>query len=227
MITEKRGNIFTTQADTIVNTINCVGVMGAGIALEFRLRYPKMYTKYRELCDQKQIAIGKLWIYQAPDNRKILNFPTKYHWKYPSKTEYLTSGLQKFVDTYRDKGITSIAFPLLGADKGGIAPDLSLDIMKEYLSRCQELDVEIWHFDPAATDDKYEAFKKSVLENEDETLKVLTGIRINTIRKIRDALSDPSINSLSGLLRVQGIGDKTLEKLFRWSEAESREPKLF
>lgn len=61
-ITFKKGNIFSSDKQTIVNTINCVGVMGKGVALGFRLRYPEMYEKYRELCKTKQIAIGKLWL---------------------------------------------------------------------------------------------------------------------------------------------------------------------
>ena len=74
------GNIFTSKCQTIVNTINCVGVMGAGIALECRLRYPEMYKKYVELCENREISIGILWLYKSED-RWILNFPTKKHWK--------------------------------------------------------------------------------------------------------------------------------------------------
>ena len=114
-ITFKKGNIFSSDKQTIVNTINCVGVMGKGVALGFRLRYPEMYEKYRELCKTKQIAIGKLWLYKQSREglQWILNFPTKIHWKYPSKMEYLEAGLQKFVDTYEEKGITSIALSLI------------------------------------------------------------------------------------------------------------------
>ena len=87
MLTLKYGNIFNTEAQTIVNTVNCVGVMGAGIAYEFRLRYPQMFEKYRTLCDPNnpnRLTVGKLWLYQGND-RLILNFPTKTHWKMPSK----------------------------------------------------------------------------------------------------------------------------------------------
>ena len=95
MIIEKTGNIFTTKCQTIVNTVNCVGVMGAGIAFEFKLREETMFKKYKQLCDAKQLNIGTLWIYKS-DNNNILNFPTKYDWKLPSKQEYLEKGLQKF-----------------------------------------------------------------------------------------------------------------------------------
>ena len=73
MIIKKTGNIFTTQCQTIVNTINCVGVMGAGIAYEFRLRDPEMFERYKELCQNKTIDIGKLWIYNVNDEDIVFN----------------------------------------------------------------------------------------------------------------------------------------------------------
>lgn len=218
MIIEKTGNIFTTKAQTIVNTINCVGVMGAGIAYEFKLRTPSMYNDYIKLCDKKQIDIGKLWIYNTLENKtykKILNFPTKYDWKYPSKIEYLHKGLQKFIDTYKSKGITSVAFPLLGADRGGIDKNISLNTMKQYLSKC-DIDVEIWHFDPTAKDDLYEEFKILFNELDINIIKKESKIRIDIIKKIQLAIQNPQINSLSGMLTQKGIGDKSLEKLFNF-----------
>lgn len=131
-----KGDIFESDTQTIVNTINCVGVMGKGIALSFKEKYPKMFIRYKELCNNKQIKIGTLWLYKD-ENKWILNFPTKDHWKNPSEVEYLKLGLKKFVETYEEKGITSISFPLLGANNGGLNPDISLRIMKEYLRECK------------------------------------------------------------------------------------------
>jgi O-acetyl-ADP-ribose deacetylase (regulator of RNase III) len=169
MIKVIKGNIFTTKCQTIVNTVNCVGVMGAGIAYECRLRYPTMYKKYVELCRNNQFNIGMLWLYQSED-KNILNFPTKNHWRYESKEDYLEKGLQKFVATYKEKGITSIAFPLLGASHGGIPEDVSLEIMKKYLNQC-DIDIEIYHFDPYAYDDLYLKFKKLFTEIPENQLK--------------------------------------------------------
>lgn len=214
MIIERTGNIFTTQCQVIVNTVNCVGVMGAGIAYEFRLRYPEMFEKYQTLCANKDLDIGKLWIYSA-EERKILNFPTKYDWKYPSKEEYLHKGLQKFLETYKQKGITSIAFPLLGAQKGGLSTEKSLSIMEQYLKDC-DIDIEIWHFDPTAEDDLYNQFKSVLQELDDATIKNESKIRLDIVKKIRIGLEDKTINSISGLLRVKGIGDMSLEKLFKY-----------
>ena len=155
------GNLFTSSCQTIVNTVNCVGVMGAGIALECRLRFPEMHENYISLCNEEKIDIGLLWIYKSP-KRWILNFPTKKNWKYPSKKEYLHTGLKKFCDTYKEKGIESIAFPLLGADKGGIPQEDSLSIMRSYLDNI-DIEVEIYRYDPKAKDDLYDKTKKFIL----------------------------------------------------------------
>jgi O-acetyl-ADP-ribose deacetylase (regulator of RNase III) len=214
MITILTGNIFTTKCTTIVNTVNCVGVMGAGIAYECRLRYPEMYEKYQALCKNNLLQIGTLWIYKASD-KNILNFPTKTDWKQPSRIEYLEKGLQKFVDTYKEKEITSIAFPLLGASHGGLTQEQSLSTMQRYLFPC-DIEIEIWNFDPTATDDIFLNYRQHFLSRTDKELSKSTGISVSIINKIMGALNDPTINSMSSLLNVKGIGDKTLEKSFKF-----------
>jgi len=212
------GNIFTSKCQTIVNTVNCVGIMGAGIALECRLRYPEMHKKYIALCENKQISIGKLWLYKA-DDRWVLNFPTKMHWKYPSKIEYLNSGLQKFVDTYESKSITSIAFPLLGADKGGLNPDVSLEIMKSYLHPIA-IDIEIYQYDPKSHDDLYCQIRDWLLRQDLDQISSITRIRKDYVLRVMDAMKSPYIMQLNQLGRVKGIGVKTLEKLFATAQQE-------
>lgn len=140
------GDIFSSRCQTLVNTVNCVGVMGAGLALEFKARCPEMFCEYRERCRRGEIAIGTLWIYRTAE-RWVLNFPTKRHWRSPSKEEYLHAGLKQFMETYRAEGITSIAFPLLGARNGGLEPARSLEIMRAYLEQC-EIAVEIYRYAP-------------------------------------------------------------------------------
>ena len=154
-----KGNIFNTKAQTIVNTVNCVGVMGKGIALVYKLRYPKMFDLYKEYCSNKLIGIGKLWLHKGEENAPwVLNFPTKLHWKYPSKLEYLEKGLHKFVETYEQKGLKSVAFPLLGAHNGGLDKDVVLNLMNQYLSKCK-IPIEIYEYDPNVSDDLFEDFK--------------------------------------------------------------------
>lgn len=132
----KEGNIFESKAQTLVNTVNCVGVMGKGLALEFKNKYPDMFIAYEQICKQGLLNIGKLWIYKT-ENRWILNFPTKYDWRKPTQEYYLELGLEKFIETYQQRGITSIAFPLLGASNGGLSPEISLAIMKKHLEKCE------------------------------------------------------------------------------------------
>ena len=96
MITYVRGNIFEAPAQTLVNTVNTVGVMGKGIALTFKSIYPEMFRQYVELCDAGELDIGRLFLYRT-SNKLILNFPTKKHWRNPSKLEYIEAGLQTFV----------------------------------------------------------------------------------------------------------------------------------
>ncbi len=136
------GDIFESDTQTIVNTVNCVGAMGKGIALAYKKRYPEMYIQYKDLCNKKLIDVGKLWLYKT-EEKWVLNFPTKKHWRDNSKIEYLELGLQKFLEEYENKGITSISFPLLGASNGGINPKISLDIMNKYLTQCK-IDVFIY-----------------------------------------------------------------------------------
>lgn len=80
-------DIFESKCQVLVNPINCVGVMGKGLALEFKNRYPKMFDKYKDLCDKYLIDIGRLWMFNVNDNKQILNFPTKKDWKDPSQCQ--------------------------------------------------------------------------------------------------------------------------------------------
>ena len=100
------GNIFNSKCQTIVNPINCVGVMGKGLALEMKNRFPDMFNKYKELCDKNLITIGKLWLYHSNiTNQSILNFPTKQHWKHDSQYEFIELGMKKnsWIHTKKNK----------------------------------------------------------------------------------------------------------------------------
>ncbi len=111
------GDIFASQAQVIVNPVNCRGVMGAGLALAFKQRYPEMFAAYVQECQGGQLRIGQPALYRA-SQPWILNFPTKDHWRDPSKLEYIEQGLQFLATNYHQLGITSIAFPKLGAGHG-------------------------------------------------------------------------------------------------------------
>jgi O-acetyl-ADP-ribose deacetylase (regulator of RNase III) len=224
-----KGNIFNSKAQTIVNTVNCVGVMGKGIALVFKLRYPKMFDLYKDHCKSKLIEIGKLWLYKGEENAPwVLNFPTKFHWKYPSKIEYLEKGLEKFCSTYKDQGITSIAFPLLGTHNGGLDKDTVLNLMEEYLGKCV-IDIEIYEYVPEAVDDLYENFASNWSKLSTEEIKLKTGIAKDKVLKITDLLESRTISSMISLINEPGIGIKTLEKCFQFvmDNKNMKQPSLF
>lgn len=212
----KKGNIFQSDKQTIVNTVNCVGVMGKGVALGFRLRYPEMFEKYKEFCANKQITIGKLWLYKPTVEgcHWILNFPTKFHWKYPSKMEYIEMGLKKFVESYQEKGITSIAFPLLGTHNGGLDKIEVLDMMHSYLERC-DIPIEIYEYDPNAPDELFVSFKDKWNEMSFYEKKNIMGGRLTKqINIIDKAINVDKIMSMTSLIEYQGIGFSTIQKCF-------------
>ncbi|MDC7229728.1 MAG: macro domain-containing protein [Sphaerochaetaceae bacterium] len=132
MIKYLEGDLFKSPAQVIVNTVNTVGVMGKGIALEYKKRYPEMFDAYKKNCDKNRLKIGKLMLWYAPDHW-ILLFPTKEHWRRPSKLDYIEAGLMKFADTYADKHILSIAFPRLGCGNGELNWEDVRPLMEKYL----------------------------------------------------------------------------------------------
>jgi|HubBroStandDraft_1064217.scaffolds.fasta_scaffold00037_54 O-acetyl-ADP-ribose deacetylase (regulator of RNase III) len=133
MLTYVRTSILDSRAQTVTNTVNTVGVMGKGLASAMKQRYPEMFKGYSRLCAEKKLHIGQLWLWKAP-TRWILNFPTKKHWRNPSKLYYIEAGLQKFVSEYERRGIWEIAFPRLGCGNGNLDWGDVRPLMERYLS---------------------------------------------------------------------------------------------
>lgn len=132
-------DIFKSKTDAIVNTVNCVGVMGAGLAKEFKKRFPEMYKDYRKICKDGKLKIGKFHTFRTID-RLIINFPTKKHWKNNSKLEWIEAGLEHFVKSYKNWDISSVAFPQLGTNHGKLNWSDVKTIMEDYLN---SLDIEV------------------------------------------------------------------------------------
>ncbi len=117
-------SIFDAKTDAIVNPVNIVGVMGKGLALEFKIKYPDNFKAYLGACRAGKIKIGKVFTYDLGTGetpRYIINFPTKAHWKYPSTLEYIEQGLVSLIDEVESLGIDSIAVPALGCGLGGLS----------------------------------------------------------------------------------------------------------
>ncbi len=184
---------------------------------------------YESTCAKGDVKIGFLQSFDAQP-WQILNFPTKTNWRYPSKIEYLEQGLQTFVNTYSAMNISSIAFPLLGAAKGGLSRETSLGVMEHYLSKCVHLEVEIWDYDPSCSDDLYPKIKKVFDDLDNEAIKASSKLTMASIKKIRTELESSQVNSLQSLSRVRGLGETTLTHLVHYvnhSEAQGSQLSLF
>ena len=112
------GNILQSKAQTLINTVNCMGIMGKGIALEFKKHYTEMYKDYKDKCDRNEVVLGKPYIYKGLFPPWIINFPTKKDWRSLSKIEEIQIGLEYIVAHYQEWGVESLAVPPLGCGNG-------------------------------------------------------------------------------------------------------------
>lgn len=152
MITYLKSNLFFSPAQVLVNTVNTEGVMGKGIAKEFKKHFPEMFEQYQKFCEEKKLDIGNLWLYKTT-NKWVLNFPTKKSWRNPSKIEYLEKGLQKFVDQYEQRGIKSVAFPPLGCGNGELNWETQVRPLMEKYLRDLPIDIYIHLYTPNSLED--------------------------------------------------------------------------
>jgi len=211
-ISHIHGNIFDSSMQTIVNTVNCVGFMGGGIALEYKRRYPDMYKEYKEYCLNGTLKMGELHIWKE-EEPWILNFPTKIHFKDPSKEEFIEKGLNKFVSNYRKHAIESIAFPQLGTQLGGLDWENTVKpIMYKYLDAL-DVQVEIYEFDKNADDLLFINLRNILQKFSNDDFKTYLDIGKKTSENIMQNL-DIRITSMRDMEYVPGIGEKALEKIY-------------
>lgn len=138
-------DIFESDCDGIINTINCVGNMGGGLARQFRLRYPTMNEDYQAACAHGQVRVGKMWNwFDRGEGRWLINFPTKDDWRNPSELDYVTEGLKDLRDVIADLHLTSIAVPPLGCGLGGLRWDDVEPLIKAYLCDLDGVRVDIY-----------------------------------------------------------------------------------
>ena len=123
MIEYKTGDIFTEDVEALVNSVNCVGVMGRGIALQFKNMFPENFTSYAAACKRNEVKPGRMFVHesgQMTNPRYIINFPTKRHWRGKSRIEDIESGLEDLVRVIEKRSIRSVAIPPLGTHLGGL-----------------------------------------------------------------------------------------------------------
>lgn len=152
MIQYKTGNLLDSEVEALVNTVNTVGVMGKGIALQFKHRFPNNFKLYVNACENKEVRVGKLLVTEEEvllsGKKIIINFPTKTNWRLPSEYEYIESGLTELVKVIKEKNIKSIAIPPLGSGNGGLDWNKVKPILEHYLSH---LDCKVFIYEPSAT----------------------------------------------------------------------------
>ncbi|MRX33185.1 macro domain-containing protein [Aminobacter sp. MDW-2] len=153
MVEFRTGNILDADVDALVNTVNCVGIMGRGIALQFKHAYPDNFKAYEAACKVKLVQPGSMFVFETGrlSPRFIINFPTKRHWKGKSRIEDIASGLVDFVKVIKDRGIKSVAIPPLGAGLGGLAWSEVRPMIEQAVSNLPEVRTLI--YEPAGAPD--------------------------------------------------------------------------
>ncbi len=140
--------MFASKAQTLVNTVNCVGIMGKGVALEFKNRFPDMYHDYVERCKARRVHLGKPYLFKRLVHPWILNFPTKDHWRSVSRLQDIIKGLSYIKKHYKEWGITSLAVPPLGCGQGQLEWRVVGPTLYRHL---KELDIPVELFAPFGT----------------------------------------------------------------------------
>ena len=225
-IEEIRGSIFDSKCQTIVNTVNCKGFMGKGLALEFRYRYPKMFEVYRKQCEHGEIKTGKLTIWKEA-TPWIINFPTKDDWKKPSKMEYIENGLDYLIKHYKEWGIKSIAFPWLGSRHGGLNWQ---DVRKNLYCYLEitDLEIQIYEFDKNFQDNLFILLQNRLREMNLKDYVETIGLRLTEAKILKTAFENELIPSFYYIQNLMGFGEKSIEKIYRFikDKSHSKQQKL-
>jgi len=152
MLEEARGNLLEADAEALVNTVNCVGIMGKGIALQFKQAFPENFAAYRQACGLGEVRPGRMFTFETgalSGPRYIINFPTKRHWRGRSRIEDIQAGLKALIEEVKTRGIRSIAVPPLGCGSGGLDwPEVRPLIERAF---CAVPEVRVLLFSPAVS----------------------------------------------------------------------------
>jgi len=193
MITYKQGDLLECNAEAIVNTVNCVGVMGRGIALQFKKQYPENFKQYEAACKRGEVVPGQMFVYESytlTNPRFIINFPTKRHWKGASRIEDIEKGLHDLIRVIQSHHIKSIAVPPLGCGLGG----LEWSEVKPHIESAfsQLNDVEVIVFEPTG------APPAEVMERNRKVPKMTEGraALVSLIKRYSEGLLDPIVTLL-------------------------------
>ena len=155
MIEYKIGDIFLENAEALVNSVNCVGVMGRGIALQFKNHFPENFKAYAKACERDEVKPGRMFVFETgrlTNPRYIINFPTKRHWRGKSRIEDIDSGLVALAEEIKSRGIQSIAIPPLGTDLGGLNWEVVGPRIEAMLRDCEGVSAVVFKPGSAGSD---------------------------------------------------------------------------
>ena len=193
MIELAQGDILKADAEALVNTVNCVGIMGRGIALQFRKAFPENFKAYEAACKTRQVQPGKMFIYDLNrlyNPRFIINFPTKRHWKGKSRIEDIKSGLADLIGVVQQQQIRSIAIPPLGCGLGGLNWEEVRPLIIEAFQSVPEVAVLL--FEPAGAPQA----SAMVRENKVPNMTVGRAALLGLMRRYLAAVMDPTVTLL-------------------------------
>ena len=211
---EYKGNLFASGAQTLVNTVNCVGVMGKGVALEFRYRFPRMFDEYKRTCEAHLLHPGQILAYRK-EYPWILNFVVKNDWRHASRIEWVESCLQKFVESYRRLAITSIALPWIGAMNGRLPWHQVHLLIRSYLSNLPDLSVELIEFDPSSPDPLYQRLITIVSQMTVWEFAAATSLTEYASMRVINSVRGQA-RSLSEIISSAELGKKSVASLYEF-----------
>jgi len=193
MIERKRGNILSADVEALVNTVNCVGVMGRGIALQFRKAFPRNYDDYKAVCDRKILRPGMMLtheLHQLHNPQFIINFPTKRHWKGKSRIEDIASGLEALVEEIHRRNIRSIAVPPLGCGLGGLDWAEVRPMIERAFAALPDVRVILYEPEGAPV------IEEMAKERKPPEMTIGRAVLLCLMRRYLGALMDPSVSLL-------------------------------
>jgi O-acetyl-ADP-ribose deacetylase (regulator of RNase III) len=193
MISLKSGDILADVAEAVVNTVNCVGVMGRGIALQFKKAFPENFKVYEEACERGQVQPGRMLFFdigRLQNPRYVINFPTKRHWKGKSRIEDIEAGLVALVREVKARGIRSIAIPPLGCGLGGLDWDVVRPMIESAFRDLPDVDVRI--YEPGGAPVAEEMVKSKAVP----TMTAGRAALIELVRQYLSAVMDPFVTLL-------------------------------
>jgi O-acetyl-ADP-ribose deacetylase (regulator of RNase III) len=210
MIEQGHGNLLTADVEALVNTVNTVGVMGKGIALQFKRAFPANFRAYRAACSRGEIQLGRMWTFNTGllgPRRYIINFPTKEHWRNGSELGAISMGLDALVDEIARLGVSSVAIPALGCGNGGLAWSDVRPLIEQAARRMEDVRCVIY---PPEGAPPAESMPNSMRPPRISPTRALLLLAITRylararLQEVRDGISELEIQKLAYFLQVLG-----------------------